>query len=339
MGKLGRRARTGALILPLALFATGCVSPESDLKDRRRKAEAQSLQTLYQEFRLPPPPPSELTVSKKKASAPGSFRLLVKEPGWDLDGPLEPIRATKEAGLSDTVFSWELPAERVASWTDSPDRTPPLLLHLWKGPDHRPVVIPCMATKGRPGEWAGTILMGGLAIVAAPIWLPSWLLITPFEESRIAKQHQHLVWPQPGNDAPASYPEGLAPFSTRLEANPPGQPRLVITVIGAAWAPCEGTLLDTIRQAVGCFQPDLAAGITEDPSQPGTFIVPLPPGELGRARPLLLLSRNCAAGRQEGDLWALYFSSKGDWVKAWRLYRGPRAGVGQPPAAGPPGGG
>jgi len=49
--------------------------------------------------------------------------------------------------------------------------------------------------------------------------------------------------------------------------------------------------------------------------------------------------KNCSAGKPQGELWAFYFPSKGDWVKAWRLYEGPttKAGehaAGSPPAAG-----
>ena len=113
----------------------------------------------------------------------------------------------------------------------------------------------------------------------------------------------------------------------------------MIAISGTPWSPCEGTTLDSMRQAIGCFQPELVAGITEDPAQPNTFIVPLATGELNQARPILLVHRDCATGKPQGGLWAFYFSPKGDWVKAWCLYEGPRTNsddlvAGTPVAAG-----
>ena len=147
------------------LIATGCVSPQSVLAERRKKAETLAIQILYQDYRLPSAPALELKVRKTKSSAPGMFRMVVKEPGWEVSAPLESISVHRQANLSDTVFTWELPAERVSNWLDGADSKPHLLLHLWKGQDHRPVMVPSLVTGGRAGEWAGMIFVGGLAVV------------------------------------------------------------------------------------------------------------------------------------------------------------------------------
>lgn len=336
MATSSKRALDLLLCVLPGLIATGCVSPQSVLQERRKKIETQAMQILHEEYRLPSAPVSDLKVQKVKASAPGKFRMVVKAPGWEADAPLESVEIHRQADPSETVFTWELPAKRVSNWLDGKDAKPHFLLHLWKGQDHRPVTIPSLVTSGRSGEWAGMILFGGVAIVTTPVWLPSWLIITPVETSRISKKLADVKWPLPGTEAPMCYPESPVDFSSHLGTDPQGKHVLVIAIGRTQWSPCEGTALESMRRAIGCFQPELAAGIMEDPEQPNTFIVPLAPGEPNMARPILLVHRDCTAGKPQGQLWAFYFSSKGDWAKAWRLYEGPSRQADDPTAGSRP---
>lgn len=320
----GGRPLHAFLAVCLAAVFCGCVSPESVLRERRLKADVQSLQILQEQYRLPPAPPLRLEVKKAKDSAPGLFRLVVQEPGWELETPLEPIAVRSQPGAEATTFAWELPAERVSDRLEDAERTPPLLLHLWKGADHRPVVVPSRATEYRAGELAGAVLGGGLLVAAAPIWLPSHLLFTPIEKSRIAREQKDIVFHLPGEAAPASHPEAQLPFFVSRAVDARGRPGIRIAPSGTAWIPCEGSLLEALRRAIGPFQPELVGDIAEDPSNPGAFLVPLPRGGPGPTRPLLFLHQDCAGGLATGALWAFYSPAGGEWVKAWRLYEGRR---------------
>ncbi len=310
-----------ALLLLFTMISVGCVSP-TYLAERRAKEEAQAIETLRSEYRLPEPPSFDLKVRKAKPSAPGSFYFVVREPGWEADSPIESADIKTERNPSGTVFTWELPAERVVEhWSEK--KTQPLLLHLWKGPEHRYVILPCFESEWSGSDWALVVFGGGFLAFTAPLWLPSWLIITPFEKSRIAKESGYIATPQPGKDAPECYPNVDAKFSAHLDTDPLGKPRLIVSVVGNSWIPCEGTALDSMRKAIGCFQPNLSAGITEDPVLPNTFIVPLSTNLPDKSRPILLLHRDCTSGQPGGaSLWAFYASSKGDWVKAWRIFQG-----------------
>jgi hypothetical protein len=322
-------SRSTVRFAPLLLFAwiaAGCVSAETILRERSEEAEAQALKTLHDEYRLPEPPPFDLAVRKTGSSATATFHLTVDEPGWEAETPFETAVVTTTAGPDSTEITWELPSERVTERLD--DRGYPLLLHLWRGPDHRHVILPCKETRFSFVELAAIAVGGSLAIVTVCVWLPSYLILTPLMRSSEASKldkNGYVPPPQPGDDAPDCYPWNPTLLAARVDTDPSGRRVLVLSMNVGTWRFSDGTALESVRRAIGRFQPDLAEGVAEGPSD--TFLVRLPEGELGKARPLFLLLRDGGAGSLDGELFALYFSSTGERVKAWRLYQSTRTVV------------
>ncbi len=324
--------------LLMVLAECGCNRPEADLtQERRAKAEASALKILQEVYGLPSPPLSVISILKPDPKGPGHFNLVIKEPGWELEGAVEAVQVKVSMTSQESVFDWEMPAERVASHDDAPGSAP-LLLHLRKGADHRPLIIPTRATRRRPGEkalfYSGAALGGGLLIISAPVWLPSFLILQPMANAEDKGRVAHLTFPLPGVEAPACYPDKSVMLAT-ITRDASGVPNLRITLGPQAnWSPTTPTPLAIVRKAFACFQPELAPEIMEDTDHPDTFLLPLTRGEVEKGRPILLLHRNGSTGTPEGKLWALYFPPSASWVKAWLLY--PDETMTTKPATNPP---
>ncbi|HJV24026.1 MAG TPA: hypothetical protein VJ570_15090 [Holophagaceae bacterium] len=318
--KIDTRIAQGLLVL----LAWGCNQPDAVLRRQAEiKAETAAIQVLRAEYGLRPAPPFELSVEQPKARGPGCFRLGIREPGWELELPLEPTPVETTQEVQGNSFTWELPADRVVSPEEALEATP-LLIHLRRGQDHRALLVSTVLTRRRAGErvvaatW--NVVGMGILVYSAPVWLPSYMIFQPIANSDDEKKVARMVFPLPGAKAPDGCPEGQAVFRAQLEGENPSWPRLRIRFDPSRWGPCEGSTLAAVRGAFGCFQPELAQGISADPKEPAIFEVPLEEGDVQSGRCLLLVQRNCLVQPPEGALWALYFPPGASWVKAWRLF-------------------
>jgi hypothetical protein len=314
-------------LLALLLALAACKSPNIEFEARKAAADAKAVKLLQEEYGLPAPPPLRLEVSKAGPAAPGVFRLVVEEPGWSLDLPLERRRVEPVYSPAQTAFTWELPAGRVKNNMDAGGGPTPLLLDLSKGGEHRALVAPCVATKWLASEWAATAVSVGFLALVWPITLAaagaSQVGIDADIRRTYGEEHvRTMLETQPGPAAPACFP-GDGHYGARLETDPQGQSILLITLQGGSARTGPGTGLEEMRRAIAWYQPELAELVAEHPTQPGTFTIPLQRGSSSAPRPILLLSTGEGAEPSPRELWVFYYSTSGSWAKAWRLY--PRA--------------
>jgi hypothetical protein len=269
---------------------------------------------LHKEFGLPAAPPATLEVLKPEKQSPGAFRLVVAEPGWRLDSPLEPLQIRMEEHPEATIFSWDLPPARVASWLGDKELAP-LLLHIFKGEDHRPMLVACRATRLRPGEKA---IVAGRAILLAPIAAFA-VATSPILLPYVAAEgvHSALTPKPPEKPAPPPPLQVFQPifpsFQPELESSSPDGPCLRIRIEGGSQT------LAAMQEGFACFQPGLAPFMTQAPEEPDVFQVRLSEADLDRGRPFLLLHRGEVGGHETYALWAFYFSRKEGWMRSWCL--------------------
>lgn len=197
--------------LALLLTLAACKSPKIEFEARKAAADAKAVKLLQDQYGLPGPPPLKLEVSKAGEAAPGVFRLVVEEPGWSLDLPLERRRVEPVQGPSRTIFTWELPARRVKNELDSEGGPMPLLLDLSKGQDHRALVVPWGVTKWLAREWAVTAVGIGFLALVWPITLTVAGLSQATIDSDIRRTYgeEHVMTmleTRPGPAAPTRFP-------------------------------------------------------------------------------------------------------------------------------------
>ena len=303
---------TAALIRPLpgllALLLAGmpgCVIPPSPLPVWGARRNAAAIQVLHQDYGLPLAPPCTLDVAWPDRKGPGHFSLRIREPGWQLEAPLESTEVSAQDDPGGTTFTWSLPLTPLGVAQGGPAARP-ILLHLHRGADHRALVAPCRATRYR-----------------GPVPEPGQPYPTLFLDPALRFGGPEGAAPLPGPDAPGTLPAATAPLEIRLDAGDPGG-----RVLRINFRAPDGTLappvdLEAFRRALAVFQPDLAARVRRDPGAPAAFSLPMAGADLERGRPLLLLLRSPVPGERAFALWVFYFPRDGAWAKAFCLLRGP----------------
>lgn len=291
----------------LLAFAPGCRAPFAPMRTWGEQESGAAVGILHRDYRLPAPPDCALQVSRTEIKGPGHFTLAVRGSGWRLDDPLEPLAAQTREGPGETVFTWDLSLAAVTR-DDAAMYADQLLLHLSRGKDHRALVIPRRATRGRaeePGYGPG---------------FPTLFLDTAMRPPAAGPGRSAGL---PGPDAPPSLPAAMAPLRTALDRDSQGGVALRIGFDYPAGTLRPPPTLEELRGGFGCFQPELAAGIIREPGDPAGFRVPLGPGDLDEGRPFLLLLRSAVPGEPSSALWAIYYPRGGAWTKAFCLFRGP----------------
>ena len=303
----------GCILLTCAL---ACQGPQARHDPMDAMGNPKYLQVLQADYGLALAPPVELTVRVPRPGGPGSFHMVVREPGWSLSAALETIRVRTREGPAGTVFDWELPGGRVADRAGS-GRT--LLLRLSRGTEHRPLAIRCEATPEPVGGKVQDVLRG-------VSWIPALVIAAPFAALDYAVEPSRYAAPPapalPGPGAPACCTEGATRILPGLDRDGAGRRFLRIRVETAGAPPGAAPPLESVRAAVACFQPERAADLDQDPAAPGAFRLALNPADLERPGSFLLVERFSYRNLPQYAIWAIYYDAGGGWAKAWRLTLG-----------------